>query len=155
MFTLAPHNASLSAIAGLLENTGRAFWVTVFNASGPPAAPHIAYWEFWRALKQAPARGVDCRLLLPQRPDTSTSNTRQDAALAELAAAGWNIRHPPPGRLLHSKMWISDARAAVVTSANLSQSALTLNHEITLSTTDTADTRELMARFVHLWTASK
>jgi len=128
--------------------------VAAYNVSGARTTASPQYAALWAALLALPARSVDARMLLPHPASSTRQNVHERASLKELTAAGWRIKTAPPGRLQHSKAWIQDGRAAILTSANLSETALTQNHEHLLLGRGAGVCLPLTRRFVQLWQAA-
>ena len=101
--------------------------------------------------------------LLSQKPDRVRVITRANladfaagvsdvAALRQLLAANTMLRGV---RNLHAKLYIFGRSRAIITSANLTEAALTRNHEFGLVTDDRATIKECRAYFDKLWTRAK
>ena len=84
-----------------------------------------------RALKLAARRGVDVRLIIPERSNHITTDLARVSYLRELDEAGAQVLlyHPV---MLHAKAVIFDHRLAVIGSANMDNRSLFLNYEVAL-----------------------
>ncbi|MCX7020442.1 MAG: cardiolipin synthase [Candidatus Sumerlaeota bacterium] len=94
-----------------------------------PNAPVLA------ALKLAAFRGVDVRILLPQKPDHILVYLASFSFIQECEQAGVKIFRYQPG-FLHQKVLLVDDEAATVGTANLDNRSLRLNFEITVIAAD-------------------
>ncbi|MGB3722184.1 MAG: phospholipase D-like domain-containing protein, partial [Pacificimonas sp.] len=83
-----------------------------------------------RALELAARRGVDVRVIVPDRSNHRIADFARGAYLRELDKAGVNIFRYKPG-MIHGKAIIAD-QAALVGSPNLDFRSLFLNRESTL-----------------------
>jgi phosphatidylserine/phosphatidylglycerophosphate/cardiolipin synthase-like enzyme len=82
------------------------------------------------ALRSAAARGVEIVLVL-ERPDDNASYSAPRLALRDIPALrlAWPAEERPAGASLHAKILVVDDAAALVGSANLTDSAMTRNIE--------------------------
>ena len=81
------------------------------------------------ALTSAALRGVDVRLLVPERSDSRIVSAAARSYFAELMAAGvriWEYRE----RMLHSKTLVVDEHCAMIGTANFDQRSFSLNFEV-------------------------
>ena len=83
-----------------------------------------------RALVIAARRGVDVRVVSPERSNHLLSDLASGSCLRDLGAAGVTIRRF--ARMLHAKTLLVDDSVAVVGSANFDMRSLFLNYEIAL-----------------------
>lgn len=137
--------------------------------SGPSEAPQIATESFFdaitmaqrqilivtpyfvptpdilRALRSAAHRGVDVRIIVPQKNNHRYAGMASKALYEELLEAGARIyqRQPP---FIHAKALVADDAVALVGTANLDVRSLELNYETTVLVEDesTIDALKLM-----------
>lgn len=112
--------AVLAAIVGAAR---RRVWIT--NAYFAPG------WKAARILKEAAARGVDVRLLLPGRSDVPLVRHAAHGYYAGLLAAGVRI-FEYQAAVLHAKTLVADGRCSVIGSANLDFRSFVFNAESNL-----------------------
>lgn len=98
------------------------------------------------ALCAAAARGVDVRLLVPQRGDPPAAGWATRAAYARLLTAGVRVFEYGP-RKLHAKTSVIDSKWSVVGSANLDYLSLFLNQELVLMARDRTVSEALHVQF--------
>ena len=81
-----------------------------------------------RALRSAALRGLDVRLIVPQKNNHRTAGLASRALYEDLLTAGIKIyeRHPP---FMHAKALIIDGELSLVGTANLDERSLNLNYE--------------------------
>lgn len=109
------------------------------------------------ALNLAALRGVDVRLLIPERSDNRIVDAAAESFLDPLLASGIRIHRYHDG-FLHSKHFLIDDRVAGVGTANLDNRSLRLNFEITAIVADprfAAEVEQMFENdFLHsrLWT---
>lgn len=84
--------------------------------------------EMENALKYAAKRGVDVRLILPGIPDKRAPYALAKSHYSALVAAGVRIYEYTPG-FVHSKVFVSDDRRAVVGTINLDYRSLSHHFE--------------------------
>ncbi|MGJ8524403.1 Major cardiolipin synthase ClsA [Halomonadaceae bacterium LMG 33818] len=82
------------------------------------------------ALKLAALRGVDVRIMMPERPDHLLVYLSAFSFLGEMIRAGVNIYRYQPG-FLHQKVMLVDDHTAAVGTVNLDNRSFRLNFEIT------------------------
>ena len=87
------------------------------------------------ALRLAVLRGVDVRILIPNRPDHRVVFAASTLYAHEMVRAGIRVFRYGPG-FLHQKVMLIDDAAAAVGSANLDNRSFRLNFELTLLTVD-------------------
>jgi len=83
------------------------------------------------ALQLAALRGVDVRVMLPQKPDHLLVYLSAFSFLEEAELAGVKIYRYQPG-FMHHKVFLVDDRMAAVGTANLDNRSFRLNFEITI-----------------------
>ena len=83
------------------------------------------------ALQLAALRGVDVRVMLPEKPDHLLVYLSSFSYLEELGGMGVKIMRYQPG-FLHQKAFLVDDKVAAVGTANLDNRSFRLNFEITM-----------------------
>ncbi len=83
------------------------------------------------ALSRAALRGVDVRIIVPQRSDSRLAELAMLTYLPGLMAAGVQVLAYTRG-FLHEKVALVDSRYSTVGTANLDERSLSLNFELTL-----------------------
>jgi len=86
--------------------------------------------DILRALRSAAHRGVDVRLVLPEKNNHHYTGMVSKALYEELLAAGVRIYHRSPP-FIHAKALVADDSVALVGTANLDVRSLELNYETT------------------------
>jgi len=100
-----------------------------------------------RALRQALARGVKIRIIVPgANTDVEVARRASRAAWGELLQAGAEIYEYQPA-MFHCKMMLVDSRLASVGSTNFDNRSFRLNDEANLNVYDPAFVSELEAVF--------
>jgi cardiolipin synthase len=100
-----------------------------------------------RALRQALARGVKLRIIVPgANTDVELARRASRAAWGELLQSGAEIYEYQPA-MFHCKMMLVDGRLASVGSTNFDNRSFRLNDEANLNVYDEAFVRELEAVF--------
>lgn len=113
----AIHRVQVEAIHGA---TARCWLTTPYFVPTEPAL---------MALTSAALRGVDVRLLVPERSDSRIVSAAARSYFGELLAAGvkiWEYR----ARMLHSKTLVVDAHCAMIGTANFDHRSFSLNFEV-------------------------
>lgn len=103
--------------------------------------PYFAMDRIERELEAASERGVDVRLILPNRANHGIMDAANYAAARNLLESGAQVFHYPG--MTHLKAMICDGWA-IVGSANLDTISLRINRELNLSFDDPALVRELV-----------
>jgi len=98
------------------------------------------------ALKLAALRGVDVRILIPERPDNILTWLAAYAFVGPLLEAGVHIHRYQAG-FLHGKTMLIDDGAAAVGTVNLDNRSFRLNFEITAWVLDEGFGRDVAAMF--------
>ena len=92
-------------------------------------SPYVVIdYEMTRALSLAAGRGVDVRLVVPAVPDKKIVYALTKSYFPELIGNGIKVYKFTPG-FVHSKVFVSDDRQAVVGSVNLDYRSLVLHFE--------------------------
>ncbi|MDB6063349.1 MAG: cardiolipin synthase [Verrucomicrobiaceae bacterium] len=81
------------------------------------------------ALQLAALRGVDVRILLPEKPDKRMVWLSSFASLDEVQETGVKVYRYQAG-FLHQKVWLVDNECALIGTANLDNRSFRLNFEI-------------------------
>jgi cardiolipin synthase len=86
--------------------------------------------EILRALHSAALRGVDVRLIVPQKNNHRYAGLAARALYEDLLSVGVRIyeRHPP---FIHAKAMVIDSELSLIGTANLDNRSLKLNYETT------------------------
>jgi cardiolipin synthase A/B len=98
------------------------------------------------ALKLAALRGVDVRVLIPERPDNFLTYYAAYAFVGPLLEAGVRIHRYTAG-FLHAKTMLVDELASAVGTVNFDNRSFRLNFEITAWVMDEEFAREMEAMF--------
>jgi cardiolipin synthase len=97
-------------------------------------------------LTDAARRGVDVRLLLPDKSDSETSIAIAHAHYADLIEAGVKI-YETHGLVLHSKTVVIDGVWSVIGSSNFDQRSVLFNDEVDAVTLGSETAQELEQMF--------
>jgi cardiolipin synthase len=98
------------------------------------------------ALQLAALRGVDVRILLPEKPDHTLVWLSSFSYLEELCGTGVRIHRYQPG-FLHQKAMLIDDATSVVGTVNLDNRSFRLNFEITIGVLGRSFASETEAMF--------
>lgn len=101
-------------------------------------------FDVHRAFRAAALRGVDVRLVVPQRNNHWFAGMASRAFYQELLEAGVRIFHRPPP-FMHAKALIVDGRFVIVGSGNIDVRSLRLNYETNLVVCDEGFADEMKA----------
>ncbi|EPC04363.1 cardiolipin synthetase [Litchfieldella anticariensis FP35 = DSM 16096] len=110
-----------------IHNASERFWVT-----SPYFVPDQGVQD---ALRLAAMRGVDVRVMIPERPDHLLVFLSTFAFLPDMLRAGVKIYRYQPG-FLHQKVMLIDDHSAAVGTVNLDNRSFRLNFEITAFVSD-------------------
>ena len=109
------------------------------------ASPYfVPDWQIIGALKLAVLRGVDVRILLPEKPDHRIVNLATYSFYPNTIPVGIKLYRYQPG-FLHQKVFLVDDVCAAVGTANLDNRSFRLNFELTLINFDRAFVGEIKA----------
>ncbi len=110
-----------------------------------------------RLMKNATDRGVDVRLIIPEKSDHYAVDLGARSFFNTLLQSGVRIFLYPnnDGKLIHSKTMVIDGTWATVGSMNLDSVSLLYNFEANIITTNTMFAEELSAHFVRDMNESK
>jgi cardiolipin synthase len=129
-----PTDAIYDALLTAIFRAERRFWV---------ATPYFVPDEgLARALEVAARRGVDVRILVPERSNHRLADLAAAPSLRDVAAAGGKVQRFLPG-MLHAKAVLVDDALAIVGSANFDMRSLFLDYEIALFFTGAAEVARL------------
>jgi cardiolipin synthase len=103
--------------------------------------------DILRALHSAALRGVDVRLIVPQKNNHRYAGLASRALYEELMLAGVRIyeRRPP---FMHAKALVIDGELSLIGTANIDNRSLTLNYE-TSAVVYSADFADAMKNLIH------
>jgi cardiolipin synthase len=102
--------------------------------------PYFAYDDIARALEAAARRGVDVRVILPARGDSTIMDVGNLATARGIILAGGKVYRYP--RMTHMKVMIADGWGCIG-SANLDTLSMRINRELNLSFSDPDSLRRL------------
>ena len=103
-------------------------------------------YEMLQALIYAAKRGVDVKLILPHIPDKKYAFALAHSYYSDLLESGVKIYEYTPG-FVHSKVFVSDNRKAVVGTINLDYRSLYLNFECAVYLYEVAAIEDIEADF--------
>lgn len=107
------------------------------------ASPYFVPTEAVRdALCAAALRGVDVRLLIPQRGDNLAAHLAMLTFIPGMLASGVRMLAYTPG-FLHEKVCVADSSTCCIGTANLDERSLHLNFELSLIVENAAFTAEV------------
>lgn len=119
-----------------------------------PTAPATIYDRLTLALLDAPRRGLQCRMLASNPLSSGSLGLIDRASRLALKETGWQLRQPPPARLLHAKTWLIDDSIIWIGSHNLTAKTMQRNIEASIRTTSQAITATYGAWYKTLWRKS-
>lgn len=102
--------------------------------------PYFAHSKIAGAVQAAAERGVDVRVILPSRADSTIMDAANLAVAADLIRAGARVYQYP--RMTHMKVMICDGWATCG-SANLDTLSLRINRELNIAFSDPSTLRDL------------
>ena len=95
------------------------------------ASPYfVPDFQIMNALQLAALRGVDVRILIPEKTDSPLVRLAAYSYLVQASQAGIGIYRYQPG-FMHQKVVLVDSRYAAIGTANLDNRSMRLNFEIT------------------------
>jgi cardiolipin synthase len=100
--------------------------------------------DVFTALKLAALRGVDVRILIPDKPDHAIVWFAAYAYAEEALQAGIKLYRYTEG-FMHQKVWVVDGWGAAIGTVNLDSRSLRLNFEVTAMVFDASFTAEAAA----------
>lgn len=98
------------------------------------------------AIKSAALRGIDIRILVPEKSDTRISHFSSESYIKEMLKAGVKIYRYQKG-FCHSKLLISDGVLSSIGSANLDYRSLETNFEVNAVFYDKKISHYLLSKF--------
>jgi len=126
---IIPEEQQIQTLSYAVASAKYSIFCFAYNVSAPHTKATPTYKSLWTCLLEQARRGIDCRMILPSQIDSHANGNWEHNSLSELQAAGWKLRRVKTGRLQHSKSWLIDGKRGILTSANLSDCALTNNIE--------------------------
>jgi len=122
------------------ERIGEAFFNAIIMAQAQVliVTPYfVPTNDLLKALRSAARRGVDVRIIVPEKNNHRYAGMASKALYEELLNAGVRIfQRPPP--FIHAKALVADDSVAIVGTANLDVRSLELNYETTVLISDAA-----------------
>jgi cardiolipin synthase len=133
-----PTDAIYDALLTAIFRAEHRFWV---------ATPYFVPDEgLTRALEVAARRGVDVRIVVPDRSNHRLADFAAAPSLRDVAASGGKVQRFMPG-MLHAKAVLVDDALAIVGSANFDMRSLFLDYEVVLFFTGAPEVARLSAWF--------
>jgi cardiolipin synthase len=133
-----PDREAASVLTAIVESARRSLWI-----SNPCFAPKPFVID---ALGRAAERGVDVRLLVPERGDVPIAQSASRGSYLDLLARGVAI-HEFPGASLQAKLMIADEYVSVLGSTNLDFRFFRVNAQCSLVILESATARTLASAF--------
>jgi len=116
-----------------IYETGALFFLNCINNARSRiwiASPYfVPDFQILNALQLAALRGVDVRIIIPEKSDSRIIGLAAYSYLVQASAAGISIYRYQPG-FMHQKTVLVDSRYAAVGTANLDNRSMRLNFEI-------------------------
>ena len=114
------------------ERTAERIYIDILNSASQYVHIMTPYLvpghEMMQALVYAAERGIDVKIILPHIPDKKYAFALAHSYYKKLIGAGVHIYEYTPG-FVHSKVFVSDNKRAVVGAINLDYRSLYLNFE--------------------------
>lgn len=130
-------------VQNAIHNAQYRFWVT-----SPYFVPDQGVQD---ALRLAALRGVDVRVMIPERPDHLLVFLSAFSFLPDMLQIGVKIYRYQPG-FLHQKIMLIDGHSATVSTVNLDNRSFRLNFEITVFVPDRHFASEVRKMLEHDFT---
>lgn len=124
--------AIVSTIAQLAREARESISATCYINTLTLRTQHPLLREMYRAILDAPSRGALCMAIMPDMLRHTPTPYLNARSIAEMREAGWTVRHPRDGNLLHAKTWLFDHRHSIIGSHNLTEQALLRNHDLSI-----------------------
>ncbi len=131
-----PQETASLLVQHAIHSAGERLWVT-----SPYFVPDRSVQD---ALRLAAMRGVDVRIMMPERPDHLLVFLSAFSFLPDMLRAGVKVYRYQPG-FLHQKVILIDDKAASVGTVNLDNRSFRLNFEITAFVPDRRFAAEVAA----------
>jgi len=141
----------LQTAVDLLDKSERSIELVSYAVSPVIGKKRGAAWSVVDALCRAAGRGVVVRVIFERSPREKSGARAARLACRFLESGGVRARLGPRGLTVHSKFVLLDGVYSVVGSHNLTNRALTRNHEVSVLNGDALIARGLMAGFERLW----
>ncbi|MDC0661344.1 cardiolipin synthase [Marinobacter sp. SS21] len=121
-----PHETCTLFFLNCINNARERIWI---------ASPYfVPDFQVINALQLAALRGVDVRILIPEKSDSRLVRLAAYSYLVQASRAGIGIYQYQPG-FMHQKVVLVDSRYAAIGTANLDNRSMRLNFEITALST--------------------
>lgn len=121
-----PHETCTLFFLNCINNAQSRIWI---------ASPYfVPDFQVINALQLAALRGVDVRILIPEKSDNPLIRMAAYSYLVQASQAGIGIYRYQPG-FMHQKVVLVDDRYAAIGTANLDNRSMRLNFEISALTT--------------------
>ncbi|MBN1559568.1 cardiolipin synthase [candidate division KSB1 bacterium] len=117
-----PYDTASLMIQQAIQAAKKRFWI-----ASPYFVPDVGVIQ---ALHLAALRGVDVRILIPDKPDHFLPYLSAFAFVGDMIKSGVNIYRYTAG-FLHQKVFLVDANVSAVSTVNLDNRSFRLNFEIT------------------------
>ncbi|MDX1456451.1 MAG: cardiolipin synthase [Marinobacter sp.] len=121
-----PHETCMLFFLNCINNARERIWI-----ASPYFVPDV---QVINALQLAALRGVDVRILIPEKSDSLLVRLAAYSYLVQASRAGIGIYQYQPG-FMHQKVVLVDDRYAAIGTANLDNRSMRLNFEITALST--------------------
>ena len=130
----------------MIQSARQRLWIVSPYFVPDPAVIH--------ALQLAALRGVDVRIMLPEKPDRWLVWLSSFAHLDDVHATGVRVYRYRTG-FLHQKVWLIDDDYAIVGTTNLDNRSFRLNFEVSLLARDQRFAQQVEAMLVRDFAASR
>lgn len=137
MTTIYTNRQLAPIIPRLIDDAKVSIRLAMYQLAPIGGSSHAAIANIWQALRAAPLRGVACYAVIHAGSKSLPGQKQARMSSGLLADAGWSVILANPGRIMHAKACVFDARRVLIGSHNWTASALLSNDEITALIDDT------------------
>jgi len=142
------------AIVDIIANARESIQVLAYAISPQSTLDTTLRESTFSTLQRAPARRVQCRIVIARHSPTSPHEAMNTEAAAILDRCGWTVARYPMQPVMHAKMIIVDGRKVITGSHNLTRAALEHNRELSTLTTDPIAAADAVNFFKDVYRAS-
>lgn len=118
--------------------------ISTFVIHGPWKKTCQDKYNVFKAILDAPQRGLSCRLIITDMVTLPTRKVGYSPSLALLKLAGWVVQVPTNGKINHAKLLVVDETKCIIGSHNMTYNSSFSNTELSVYFENRALARDAM-----------
>lgn len=151
LYRLIVDNSFLPALIAEIELAKKEILISTFKIDPKNKKNQNTIQAIFKAIHRAAQNGIKIKILTNIHTGRNFLPLNNLRAAFQLKTAGVEIRGFKKDKIIHAKYFLIDNTSLIIGSHNITQKALTANHEVSILIRDTAGFNYIRNCFFTLW----